>query len=80
MTDLTKEEWSNLNQYQHWALEILNKNGGARLDPSCPLSMKTAMFDLWRFGMADKKFDQLTSSMSYTITDVGRTCAASVLS
>jgi hypothetical protein len=80
MNEPSQVDETELNQYQLWALEILNTGNGARLDPQCPLSMKTAMHDLWRFGMADRSFDDLTRSMIYEITSAGRERASEVLS
>lgn len=71
MPPLPREDWPKLSQYQRWALEILTRSGQREITPDGPQSIKTAMHDLWRFGLAERKF----GPTRYTATLLGRRAA-----
>lgn len=75
---LPAEQWSKLTENHKWALSILRDAQSHGVEPMEPRSMKTALHDLWRFGFADRKF-QDGMSMRYQITFLGLRAASEAL-
>lgn len=68
MTDSTQSlDWNDLTENHRRALRILSDEGGP-VHSVEPRSFKTACHDLWRFGLAERRFNPLT----YKITFLGR--------
>lgn len=78
MPDLSADQWHKLTENHKWALRILRDAQPHGVEPMEPRAMKTALHDMWRFGFADRKF-QDGMSMRYQITFLGLRAASETI-